>query len=76
MAPFALRRPCARMREAVRSDQGVNPAFSVRPEPTPAERDAIARALAEASVPGRSTRGAWWHAGVRENVAVTAGGAD
>jgi hypothetical protein len=37
----------------------------IRPEPTPEEREAILRALAELGRDGRP--GAWWEAGIRES---------
>jgi hypothetical protein len=41
-------------------------AVEIRPEPTPDEREAIVRALAE--IDGDSQRSEWWAAGVRESV--------
>jgi hypothetical protein len=41
-------------------------AVEIRPEPTPEEREAILRALAE--IDGDSQRSEWWAAGVRESV--------
>jgi len=44
--------------------------LEIRPEPTPEEREAILRALAELA--GRPRPSRWWLAGLRESV----GGAD
>jgi hypothetical protein len=40
-------------------------AVEIRPEPTPEEREAILRALAELDGSGEP-RSAWWNAGLRE----------
>lgn len=41
----------------------------MRPEPTPEEREALARALARAvAPPPKSGRTSWWREGVRENL--------
>jgi hypothetical protein len=40
-------------------------AVEIRPEPTPEEREAILRALAELDGGGQARSG-WWEAGVRE----------
>jgi hypothetical protein len=43
--------------------------LDVRPEPDAAEREALARALADRlRAPAGGERTAWWRAGVRENV--------
>lgn len=43
--------------------------IEVRPEPTPEEREAIARALARSlAPPPERERSGWWREGVRENV--------
>jgi len=43
--------------------------LEITPEPTPAEREALARALARLLEDGRrDERGAWWRAGIEENV--------
>jgi hypothetical protein len=42
-------------------------AVEIRPEPTPEEREAILRALAELDGRGEAPS-AWWQAGVREAV--------
>jgi hypothetical protein len=47
------------------------------PEPSPEEREALARALARVLAEREDPRGAWWRAGVGENVVeedVTADG--
>jgi hypothetical protein len=41
-------------------------ALEIRPDPTPEEREAILRALAE--LDGDSRQSDWWLAGVRESV--------
>jgi hypothetical protein len=38
------------------------------PEPTPEEREALERALAETLDGDPEPRGAWWRAGLRENL--------
>lgn len=42
-------------------------AVDVTPEPTPEEREALERALAEAAKP-EPGRSGWWREGVRESV--------
>ena len=43
--------------------------MSVRPQPEPPAREVILRALADrARVSARSSRSAWWLAGVRESL--------
>ncbi len=39
-----------------------------RPEPTPEEREALERALADVLAERRDPRGAWWREGVEESV--------
>jgi hypothetical protein len=46
--------------------------LEIEPEPTPEEREALARALAARSAPQLDPRGAWWREGVRENVSPEA----
>jgi hypothetical protein len=40
------------------------------PEPSPEEREALARALARVLAEREDPRGAWWRAGVAENILV------
>jgi hypothetical protein len=44
--------------------------FEALPEPDEEEREAIARALAAVERERDAEPGAWWRAGVRENVSV------
>jgi hypothetical protein len=46
--------------------------IDIEPEPSPAEREAIERALAARPVEPADPRGAWWREGVRENVSPEA----
>lgn len=42
---------------------------TIKPEPTPEERDAIEQALVSIEgARGAQQRGEWWQAGIRENV--------
>jgi hypothetical protein len=43
--------------------------FEIDPEPTPEERAAIEAAVAQVQAERERAPGAWWEAGVRENVA-------
>ena len=65
---LAPRRRSRDNRGRVRSAQGIPFALSVRPDPRPEEQEAIGRALAEPAASAALGRGAWWDAGVRENV--------
>jgi hypothetical protein len=42
--------------------------LEITPEPSPAEREALVRALAELLEPPGDGRSAWWRAGVLESV--------
>jgi hypothetical protein len=42
--------------------------LEIRPEPTPAERAAVEAALRELQEQSRTGPGAWWEAGLAENL--------